>query len=75
MSLFIQSMVWNGRQLAEQKRVSLPFTRTDGEANISLRLFARKEPLRIRHRQPKAVSGNVRHCDRQLHIPAEYWFQ
>jgi len=40
MSLFIQSMIWNGWYLAEETQESLLFIKRVRESNISLRLFA-----------------------------------
>lgn len=40
MSLFIQSMIWNGWHLFEETKASLLFTKSVQEANISLRLFS-----------------------------------
>jgi hypothetical protein len=39
MSLFIQSMIWNGWQLAEETKEFLLFTKSDEGSSISLRLF------------------------------------
>ena len=41
MTLFIQSMIWNGWHLAEETKESLLFTKSVKGANISLRLFIR----------------------------------
>ena len=39
MSLFIQSMIWNGWHLAEETKEFLLFTKSDEGSSISLRLF------------------------------------